>query len=81
MFIQAAYNLNLSSAARLVSFPQPAGQTICVSFFYYIFGNSIGKCFSSIHKTKLIPKFHGFPMMHNMTYLYRLAEVYCKALW
>ncbi|XP_061588557.1 MAM and LDL-receptor class A domain-containing protein 2 [Cololabis saira] len=42
MLIKAASNLNTSSAARLASFPQPAGQVICVSFFYYIFGNSIG---------------------------------------
>ncbi|XP_053293903.1 apical endosomal glycoprotein [Pleuronectes platessa] len=40
MLIKAKYNLNISSAARLVSLPQPAGQ-ICVSFWYHIFGNSI----------------------------------------
>ncbi|MED6241113.1 hypothetical protein ATANTOWER_028659 [Ataeniobius toweri] len=42
MLIKAANNLNISSSARLISLPQPAGQTICVSFHYYIFGNSIG---------------------------------------
>ncbi|KAM8838449.1 MAM and LDL-receptor class A domain-containing protein 2 isoform 2-T2 [Synchiropus picturatus] len=29
-------------AARLISYPQPAGRVICVSFMYHIFGNSIG---------------------------------------
>ncbi|XP_034743360.1 MAM and LDL-receptor class A domain-containing protein 1 [Etheostoma cragini] len=41
MLITTAFNLNISSAARLVGFP-PAGQVICVSFWYHIFGNSIG---------------------------------------
>ncbi|KAM4557404.1 apical endosomal glycoprotein [Fundulus diaphanus] len=41
MLIEAKNNLNISSSARLISFPQPAGQTLCVSFHYYIFGNSI----------------------------------------
>ncbi|TKS79616.1 LDL-receptor class A domain-containing protein 2 Skeletal organic matrix MAM and [Collichthys lucidus] len=42
MRISAKHSLNTSSAARLISFPRPAGQVICVSFFYHIFGNSIG---------------------------------------
>nr|XP_033506790.1 MAM and LDL-receptor class A domain-containing protein 1 [Epinephelus lanceolatus] len=42
MLITTSHNLNTSSTARLVSFPQPAGQVICVSFKYHIFGNSIG---------------------------------------
>ncbi|KAK2822608.1 hypothetical protein Q5P01_022673 [Channa striata] len=42
MIIQAKYNLDISSSARLISFPRPAGQVICVSFWYHIFGNSIG---------------------------------------
>ncbi|XP_074507832.1 MAM and LDL-receptor class A domain-containing protein 1 [Sebastes fasciatus] len=42
MLITASHNLNISSAARLISFPRPAGHVICVSFFYHIFGNSIG---------------------------------------
>nr|XP_046265191.1 MAM and LDL-receptor class A domain-containing protein 1 isoform X2 [Scatophagus argus] len=42
MLITATHNLNVSSAARLISFPQPAGQILCVSFLYHIFGNSIG---------------------------------------
>ncbi|KAM7379552.1 hypothetical protein PAMP_005098 [Pampus punctatissimus] len=42
MSIMAKNNLNISSAARLISYPQPAGQVICVSFWYHIFGNSIG---------------------------------------
>lgn len=46
MLITAKPNLNISSAARLISFPRPAGQVICVSFFYHIFGNSIGTCFT-----------------------------------
>ncbi|XP_014854147.1 PREDICTED: MAM and LDL-receptor class A domain-containing protein 2-like [Poecilia mexicana] len=42
MLIKANNQLDISSTARLISFPKPAGQTICVSFRYYIFGNSIG---------------------------------------
>ncbi|XP_071348966.1 MAM and LDL-receptor class A domain-containing protein 2 isoform X2 [Trachinotus anak] len=42
MLIKAAHNLNISSAARLISYPQPTGQVTCVSFWYHIFGNSIG---------------------------------------
>lgn len=42
MLITAKRNLDIASAARLISFPQPAGQVICVSFWYHIFGNSIG---------------------------------------
>ncbi|CAB1428061.1 unnamed protein product [Pleuronectes platessa] len=41
ILIETKNNLNISSAARLVSLPQPAGQ-ICVSFWHHIFGNSIG---------------------------------------
>lgn len=44
MSIRAERGLNISSAARLISFPQAAGQ-ICVSFWYHIFGNSIGMLF------------------------------------
>ncbi|XP_069366962.1 MAM and LDL-receptor class A domain-containing protein 2 [Paralichthys olivaceus] len=54
MLIEATYKLNISSAARLVSFPQPAGQVICVSFWYHIFGNSIGSL-------KFIAKHPGEP--------------------
>ncbi|XP_067330349.1 MAM and LDL-receptor class A domain-containing protein 2 [Channa argus] len=42
MIIRTKYNIDISSAARLISFPRPAGQVICVSFWYHIFGNSIG---------------------------------------
>ncbi|XP_034038504.1 MAM and LDL-receptor class A domain-containing protein 1 [Thalassophryne amazonica] len=42
MFTAAENNLNTSSAARLISYPQPGGQVICVSFWYHMFGNSIG---------------------------------------
>ncbi|KAM9718846.1 MAM and LDL-receptor class A domain-containing protein 1 [Menidia menidia] len=42
MLIKAAHNVNSASKARLASLPQPAGQVICVSFWYHIFGNSIG---------------------------------------
>ncbi|XP_055359914.1 MAM and LDL-receptor class A domain-containing protein 2 isoform X2 [Betta splendens] len=42
MIIEASSNLNISSTARLLSFPQPADQVMCVSFRYHIFGNSIG---------------------------------------
>ncbi|KAM8850746.1 MAM and LDL-receptor class A domain-containing protein 1 isoform 2-T2 [Spinachia spinachia] len=42
MIIKAQNNLDISSAARLISFPQPEGQVLCVSFWYHIFGNSIG---------------------------------------
>ncbi|KAM6919231.1 apical endosomal glycoprotein [Xenentodon cancila] len=42
MLVEAAANLNKSSTARLVSIPQAAGRVICMSFFYQIFGNSIG---------------------------------------
>lgn len=42
MFITPVNKPN--STARLISFPQPAGQMLCVSFLYRMFGNSIGKC-------------------------------------
>ncbi|XP_026169194.1 MAM and LDL-receptor class A domain-containing protein 2 [Mastacembelus armatus] len=42
MIITATPNINTSSAARLISFPRPAGHVICVSFRYHIFGSSIG---------------------------------------
>ncbi|XP_074544676.1 MAM and LDL-receptor class A domain-containing protein 1 [Halichoeres trimaculatus] len=42
MLISTASRPDISSAARLISFPQPAGQVLCVSFQYHIFGNSIG---------------------------------------
>ncbi|XP_047444387.1 MAM and LDL-receptor class A domain-containing protein 2 isoform X2 [Mugil cephalus] len=42
MAITASHHLDTASTARLVSYPQPAGQVICVSFMYHIFGNSIG---------------------------------------
>ncbi|XP_041849179.1 MAM and LDL-receptor class A domain-containing protein 2 [Melanotaenia boesemani] len=54
MLIQSAYNLNISSTARLISFPQPAGRVLCVSFWYHIFGNSIGSL-------KFITKLSGEP--------------------
>ncbi|XP_018531715.2 MAM and LDL-receptor class A domain-containing protein 1 [Lates calcarifer] len=54
MLITASYKVNISSVARLVSFPQPAGQVICVSFWYHIFGNSIGSL-------KFIAKYSGEP--------------------
>ncbi|CAJ1072730.1 MAM and LDL-receptor class A domain-containing protein 2 [Xyrichtys novacula] len=38
----SAKSSTISSKARLVSFPQPADRAICVSFWYHIFGNSIG---------------------------------------
>lgn len=52
MIITANRNLNISSTARLMSFPQPAGQVICVSFWYHIFGNSIGTCFTVYSQVK-----------------------------
>nr|XP_020490862.1 MAM and LDL-receptor class A domain-containing protein 1-like isoform X1 [Labrus bergylta] len=42
MLISTKLMVDSSSAARLISFPQPAGPVICVSFWYHIFGNSIG---------------------------------------
>lgn len=42
MFITAKYNIDITSTARLISYPQPADRVICVSFQYHIFGNSIG---------------------------------------
>lgn len=50
MLVKAKYNTDPSSVARLMSFPQPGGQTICVSFFYLIFGNSIGEFCSVIRR-------------------------------
>uniref|UniRef100_A0A3P8UAG2 MAM domain-containing protein n=1 Tax=Amphiprion percula TaxID=161767 RepID=A0A3P8UAG2_AMPPE len=49
-------NLKTSSAARLLSFPQPAGHVLCVSFWYRIFGSSIGTC-----SLKFIAKHSGEP--------------------
>lgn len=51
MLIKAASNLNISSTARLISLPQPAGQVICVSFLYHIFGSSIGTYLTVISYT------------------------------
>lgn len=51
MLIKAASNLNISSTARLISLPQPAGQVICVSFLYHIFGSSIGTYLTIISYT------------------------------
>ncbi|XP_028283475.1 MAM and LDL-receptor class A domain-containing protein 2 [Parambassis ranga] len=42
MIISASPYINISSTARLISYPQPADKDICVSFFYHIFGSSIG---------------------------------------
>ncbi|XP_034558606.1 MAM and LDL-receptor class A domain-containing protein 2 [Notolabrus celidotus] len=42
MLISTESKPNISSVARLISFPQPVGGVICVSFSYHIFGNSIG---------------------------------------
>lgn len=46
MILSASPNINISSTARLISYPQPADQDICVSFYYHIFGSSIGMWFS-----------------------------------
>ncbi|XP_076601190.1 MAM and LDL-receptor class A domain-containing protein 1 [Chaetodon auriga] len=43
MLVSANAYTDVSSAARLISFPQSAGQFICVSFWYYIFGSSIAE--------------------------------------
>ncbi|XP_075875933.1 MAM and LDL-receptor class A domain-containing protein 1 [Nelusetta ayraudi] len=42
MQISTSSSTNSSSTARLMSFPRPVGRVICVSFWYRIFGNSIG---------------------------------------
>ncbi|XP_046883115.1 MAM and LDL-receptor class A domain-containing protein 1-like [Hypomesus transpacificus] len=42
MFIAAKSGLNVSSTARLISYPQQARGTLCVSFWYHIYGTSIG---------------------------------------
>ncbi|XP_038573588.1 MAM and LDL-receptor class A domain-containing protein 1 [Micropterus salmoides] len=42
MLINTELKPHNSSTARLISFPRPAGQVICVSFLYHIFGSSIG---------------------------------------
>lgn len=44
MHIEASEWLDSSSTARLMSFPRPVGRIMCVSFWYRIFGNSIGMC-------------------------------------
>ncbi|XP_058498690.1 MAM and LDL-receptor class A domain-containing protein 2 isoform X1 [Solea solea] len=51
MLIEAA---DKHISARLVSFPRPAGQELCVSFWYHIFGNSVGSL-------KFITKHPGEP--------------------
>lgn len=45
MQISTSSSTNSSSTARLMSFPRPVGRVICVSFWYRIFGNSIGMFF------------------------------------
>lgn len=52
MYIEASEYSDVSSTARLMSFPRPVGQIICVSFWYRIFGNSIGMCLKVSTKTK-----------------------------
>ncbi|XP_056452213.1 MAM and LDL-receptor class A domain-containing protein 1-like [Gadus chalcogrammus] len=42
MNIETRNNLDTSSTARLISYPQPVTKAICVSFWYHMFGNSIG---------------------------------------
>ncbi|CAL8279708.1 unnamed protein product [Lota lota] len=42
MTIATRNNLHTSLTARLISYPQPVAHVICVSFWYHIFGNSIG---------------------------------------
>ncbi|CAL9689267.1 unnamed protein product [Knipowitschia caucasica] len=52
MSIEAKRNLDINSRARLVSFPQSTDQHLCVSFWYHIFGSSIGSL-------KFITKYPG----------------------
>ncbi|CAL8320128.1 unnamed protein product, partial [Arctogadus glacialis] len=42
MNIDTRNNLDTSSTARLISYPQPVTKAICVSFWYHMFDNSIG---------------------------------------
>lgn len=42
MLIKTEYTNIINSTARLVSYPQSAKHGLCVSFWYHIFGNSIG---------------------------------------
>lgn len=59
MHIVASEKLNISSTARLMSFPRPVGQLICVSFWYRIFGNSIGMWLKSQKTLTAILHFFG----------------------
>lgn len=47
MIITADRSVNINSTARLVSIVQPAHSVMCVSFWYHIFGNSIGILFTT----------------------------------
>ncbi|XP_031666604.1 MAM and LDL-receptor class A domain-containing protein 2 [Oncorhynchus kisutch] len=42
MSINPGSKLDPSSTARLISYPQPAGTVICVSFWYRMYGSDIG---------------------------------------
>ncbi|KAF7668436.1 hypothetical protein LDENG_00014610 [Lucifuga dentata] len=42
MYASTRNNPDSSLAARLISYPQAAGRVICVSFWYHIYGSSIG---------------------------------------
>lgn len=53
MSIKAERDSDVSSRARLISFPQAAEQKICVSFWYQIFGNSIGMLFLQLWRCRV----------------------------
>ena len=48
-------NLDTSSTARLISYPQPVTKAICVSFWYHMFGNSVGKCPTTMNTHSINP--------------------------
>uniref|UniRef100_A0A672HCF2 MAM domain-containing protein n=1 Tax=Salarias fasciatus TaxID=181472 RepID=A0A672HCF2_SALFA len=54
MYIKADKNINKTSSARLKSIPQSANEVLCVSFWYHMFGNSIGSL-------KFVSKHSGEP--------------------
>lgn len=80
MVITAKSGLNISSAAKLVSYPQAAGQNICVSFWYHVFGNSIGML-SSVYGTVSVGLILFLVECPFAVYVFRFTEVYHKVFW
>lgn len=66
MLVASEWSQSISSAARLISYPQPADQVICVSFLYHMFGSDIGMCSTVYRKTQFNPEVHTEESYSNL---------------